>query len=71
MEAESAFDAEVHQQIHHAATLKDAADVAGANIFRQLAAPDAELGAQRDEPHAVGSEQFQIRRSGRGGEVVL
>ena len=71
VKAEAALGAEVHQQIHHAAALKDAADIAGADILRQLAAPDAKLGAQRDKAHAVGAEQLEIRRFGGGGDILL
>ena len=71
MKAQAALDAEVHQQIHHAAALENAADISRADIFRQLAAPDAKLGAQRDKSHAVGAEQLQIRRLGGRGDVLL
>src|SRR5207249_3998112 len=64
VKTQAPFDPEVHQQIHHAAALKNAADVAGADILWQLAAPYAELGTQRDKSHTVGAEQFQIRRLG-------
>ena len=71
VKAQMAFRAGVDQQIHHAAALKDAADVTRAEILRQLAAPDAELGADRNEPHAIGSKQFYARRFGGVGQLLL
>jgi hypothetical protein len=58
VKAEAAFSPCVDQEIHHAAALKNTADVSCAEIFWQLATPDAQLGADRNEPHAIGSEKF-------------
>ena len=71
VKAEAAFSARVDQEIHHAAALKDAADVSRAEILRQLAAPDAELGAHRNEPHAIGSEKFDAGRFCGFGQLLL
>jgi len=61
MKVETALGAGDHQEIHHAAALEKAADVAGAQVVRQRAAPDAEPGAHRHEAHAIGAEKFQPR----------
>ena len=71
METEAAFSACVDQEIHHAAALEDAADVTGAEIFRKLAAPDSELRADRNEPHAVGAQKFYTCRFGSFGQLLL
>ncbi len=56
VKAEAPFGTRHHQQIHHAAALKNAADVAGAQRLRKLAAPNAEFCAHRNKSHAVGAE---------------
>ena len=56
MKPETALSAEDHDQVHHAAALEDAADVAGAKIFWQFAAPNTQLGGHRNKTHAVGTK---------------
>src|SRR6516164_5879915 len=69
VEAELALSAGVYHQVHHAAALKDAADVAGAEIFRQLAAPDSQLRAHRNEAHAIRAQKFYPCRFGGFGQL--